>query len=475
MSHQTVVQPKINVLTDEQINQIHAYSLNILSETGVQVDSERATRVLTGHSGVKVSEDDRVTFEREVVEWAIQAAPSHIDVYNRLGEHVFRMGEDRTRFGIGCTSLYYLDPVTSEISPFSRNHMEKMVRLGHALPNYDAVATIGILQDMPPEVADLYATLEMVANTTKPLVVLVSDESLFTSALDLLEHLTGDLAAKPYILPYFNPITPLIINQGTIEKMFTSIERGIPFLYNSYGLAGITAPITPAGELTLLNAELLAGLTLSQLIKEGTPISLGMLPAYIDMQSMVNFYDPASFLLNLACSEMMAHYQIPHSGTSGGATGWGADFVAADCYWMNHLPSLMSKVALIPFVGNTLTGKVFSPVNVVFVHEIIKQALKFTGGFQLDDESVGLSEIFERGPGGHYLSSPLTRKHVREAYYSPDMYPRIPFEKWRKRGQPDAMVMLKEFTRDLLETLAAPDDHPELIKKGGSFIQSLVG
>ena len=149
MSQPTLVQPKINVLNEEHINQIHEYALTILAQTGLKVESEKALKLLAGHSGVKVS-GDRVTFKREVVEWAIQAAPPHFDVYNRTGEHVFRMGDDRTRFGIGCTTLHYQDPISGKTVPFNRKHMVKMVRLGHALDNYDTVATIGIVQDINP-------------------------------------------------------------------------------------------------------------------------------------------------------------------------------------------------------------------------------------------------------------------------------------------------------------------------------------
>ena len=472
MSEQTLVQPKINVLSEEQINQVHEYALTILAKTGVQVESERALKLLSAKDGVTAS-GDQVTFEREVIEWAIKAAPSHFEIYNRLGEHAFRFGEGRTRFGIGCTTLHYQDPISGKTVPFNRKHMVKMVRLGHALDNYDTVATIGIVQDINPEIADLYATLEMVANTTKPLVVLVSDDSLFTPTLDMLDDLTGNLSEKPYVIPYFNPITPLVINRGTSDKMFTAIERGLPFVYNSYGLSGMSSPMTPAGVLALMVAEQLAGLTLAQVIKEGAAIGLGFLPSYIDMQTMVNFYDPITYLLNLAGSEMMAHYDVPYSGTSGSGTGWGPDFMTAAGNWMNHLTAMMSKVDFAPFVGDTMTSKVFSPTAVVIGHEIITQALKFAEGFTLDDENVGLSDILEQGPGGHFLSTKLTLKHVRQAYYKSPIYPRITFEEWGKLGEPDAVAMLKEYTRDLLETLTPPGDQEELVNKGEVFIKGL--
>jgi trimethylamine--corrinoid protein Co-methyltransferase len=96
--------------------------------------------------------------------------------------------------------------------------------------------------------------------------------------------------------------------------MITSIDRGLPIIFSNYGMAGLSTPITTAGTFALLNAELLAGLVFSQLIKPGTPIILGILPAFFDMKTMVDFFDPQTMLLNLACAEMMAYYHIPHAG-----------------------------------------------------------------------------------------------------------------------------------------------------------------
>jgi trimethylamine--corrinoid protein Co-methyltransferase len=249
--------------------------------------------------------------------------------------------------------------------------MASSVRLGGALPSFDAVSTVGLIQDVPPEISDLYAALEMAANTVKPLVLLVSDAAAFPAVLDLLEHLHGDLATRPFLLPYFNPISPLVVNQSTVDKMFAAVSRGVPFIYSNYGMAGASTPISPAGTLVLLNAELLAGLVLSQLMKEGTPVVLGSLPAYFDMKGIGSFYDPHSYLIDLACAEMMAHYGLPHCGSSGSGMGWGADLLAASHQWMNHLLSCIGKVGLVPFVGDTLGAIAFSPAIVVYANEIM--------------------------------------------------------------------------------------------------------
>jgi len=466
------VRPTIAVLTDEQIAQVHRYSLRILSEVGVRVDSERARHVLARSGGASFAGPERVRLDPELVEWSIERAPATVDIYNRRGELAFRLGEDRTRFGIGVTSLYYQDPLTDEVIPFARRHMRDMVRLGQALPLYDVISTIGIIQDVPTRVADLYAVLEMVANAVKPLVILISEERAFPQALDLLEHLCGDLATQPFVIPYFNPVTPLIINQGTGDKVLEAAARGLPLIYSSYSMAGASAPITPAGMLALLNAELLAGLALCQLAREGTPVILGILPNYFDMRTMVSFYDPPSMVLNLACAEMMAHYGLPHCGTSGSGTGWGPDLLAAGTYWMNQLTSCLGKVGLCPFIGDTLNSKAFAPANVVYVHEIIEQALRFAEGFPLDDEAVALDEIGRLGPGGNYLASPQTLRLFRRAYLESAVFPRWTMERWLAEGRPRADVLLRRHTADLLEALTAPEDHDDLIERGEAWIMA---
>ena len=468
------VQPRITVLTSEQVEQVHNYSLQILSSVGVRVDSDQAREIFARTVGPSWVEDDRVRIPRELVEWALQVAPSTVEIYDRQGQLAIRLGDDRTRFGIGVTTLYYQDPETDEVVPFARRHMEAMVRLGSALPNFDVISTVGIIQDVPTQVSDLYAVLEMTANTVKPLVILVSDEDCFPPVLDLLEHLHGDLAARPFVIPYFNPLTPLIINAGTADKMLVAIERGLPFIYSTYSMAGMSTPITPAGTLALMNAELLAGLVLSQLAQEGTPIILGILPAIFDMKTMVSFYDPQSLVMNLVCAEMMAHYRLPHCGTSGSGTGWGPDLLAAGTYWMNHVTSCIGKVGLAPFVGDTLGSKAFSPANVVFVHEVIEQALRFAQGIRLDDASVDLDEIVKVGPGGNFLLSDLTLKLYRSAYYTNPIFPRWSLEKWQEQGRPQAIDLLRSHTCQVMAELRAPEDHADLMAQGEAFIRSLV-
>jgi len=466
-----LVQPRLVVLDDAQKARIHNDSLHILSSTGVRVDSERGRGLFARSVGSAAIDGPRVRIPGELVEWALEVAPAGICVYDRLGRLAFRLPE-QARFGIGVTALYCQDPETGNVEPFARRHMEAMVRLGGALPAFDVISTVGIVQDVAPTLSDLYATLEMVANTTKPLVLLVSDEGLFPRVLDLIEHLHGDLSRRPFVLPYFNPISPLVMNKGTVDKMWHTIERGLPFLYSNYGMAGASTPITPAGALVLLNAELLAGLTLSQLIREGSEVVVGSLPAFFDMKGMGSFYDPQSYLVDLACAEMMTYYQLPHCGTSGSGMGWAADLIASGHQWFNHLISCIGQVGLAPFVGDNLGSKVFSPEIVVYANEVIEQARLFAQGFSLTDATVALDEVAEVGPGGSFLTTSLTLDLFRNAYYDSTIFPKLTLESWQARGTPSAEGVLRRTTQDLLARVNVPEDHAELMARGQAFIDS---
>jgi trimethylamine--corrinoid protein Co-methyltransferase len=235
-------------------------------------------------------------------------------------------------------------------------------------------------------------------------------------------------------------------------------------------MSGATSPITPAGNLALLNAELLAGLVFSQLIKEGTPIILGSLPAGFDMQAMTSIYTSQTLLLNAASAEMMAYYNLPHSGTSGSGPGWGADLPASGTLWMNHLTGCLGKVGLSPFVGGNFDSLVFSPAFVVYSDEVIRQARLFKQGFALDDESVDLADIESVGPAGNFLMSDATFKLCREVDFSSSIWPNLTLDQWQADGSPSADKILRQHTRSLLDELPAPEDHAELIRAGESFI-----
>jgi trimethylamine---corrinoid protein Co-methyltransferase len=469
------VRPKFQVLTPEQINRVHETVLKILVTDGVRVDDENAKKLIEKAGGRPV-ENNRVQIPEDLVHWAIKTVPSEIKMYDRSRDLAFELngdGSQETIFGVGVTNLFYQKPENDDVIPFERQHMATATLLGNALDQYDVVATSGAIRNLPPETADIYGALEMIANTKKPLILLINDPGDLNNVFDLYEHLHGDIGKQPFIIPYFNPITPLVLNPETTAKMESTIARGVPFIFSNYGMSGATCPITPAGTLAVLTAELLAGLVYSQLLEENTPVILGSQPSVFDMRNMGSLLSPQYIYLNIAGAEMMNYYKIPHAGSSGSGTGWAADILGAGTAWMNHLTSCLGKVGMAPFVGGNIDSMAFSPTLVVYANEIIRQSRQLADGFSIDDEAFGLDDISKIGPGGNYLASKLTQQNCRDTSHMSKIWPTYSIEKWQEVGQPKAEKLLQEKTSAIISELTAPQDHDELLAKGETFISNL--
>jgi len=124
-------------------------------------------------------------------------------------------------------------------------------------------------------------------------------------------------------------------------------------------------------------------------------------------------------------------------------------------------------------VGDNFDSKAFSPTLVVYANEVIAQARRLAQGFSLDDEELALDEIAEIGPGENFLTSSLTLKHFRNAYYSSDIWPNLSLEAWQAKSRPQPAALLRTYTQTLLAKLQPPADHADLLARGEAFIETV--
>ncbi len=467
------VRPGLQLLNPEQMNEVHHYSIRILEETGIMVESKTALKIFEKSNAVKIK-NEVVFIKGELIDHAIKQAPSNIEVFNKAGDIAFQLGKkqgEETHFGIGSTNTWFQDIESNRVELFTRKHMQHSTKLGDLLDNYDMISTLGIPSDVVAEESDLYSALDMYANTAKPLILLISGDKKINAVFELLSFLHGDISSKPFCIPYVNPITPLVLNKSTSDKMIVSIDHNLPIMYSNYSMYGGTSPVTEGGSLALLNAELLAGLVFSQLVKEGSEIILGSLPAAFNMTRMGSYYTPASYLLNLASAEMMNFYEIPHCGTSGSSNGRGADLLASGDLWLNHLSSCIGKIGCAPFVGGNFDSMAFSPTTVVLSNHIIGEARKFARGFTLDDEAVNLHEISTIGHGGNYFTSEQTLASLNELSTSDKIWSSLSLDAWKEQNMPTAEKALIDYTKELYsKAKKASEDTIDIIKKGEDYI-----
>ena len=405
---------------------------------------------------------ERVRIPREIVAWALSVVLASVAINHRRGggaaSQVGRR-EDRKEPASASASRTCSFRSRSDAVRRSRASTRRAARGWETRCRATTSSPrLGVLHDVPPERADLVAALEMIANTTKPLVVLVSREEVFEPVLDLLEACAA-ISRPPICHPVRQP-GHAAGDQRRDERQAVQRDRPRPagdLLQLRHGRRDHPHP--PRRHLALLNAELLAGLVLAQLIREGAPVILGCLPASFDMQTMWTYYGPETMLINLACGEMMAHYGVPHCGTSGSGGGWGADLLAADGFWLNHLTACVGTVGLAPFVGGNFDSQAFSPAVVVLA-DVISAGAALRGRLRARRSGRRVGRDRQVGPGGNFLTAKWTPRHFRDAYFRSPIFPRLSLETWEAQGSPKAGEALRARTVELLAHARPPEDHP---------------
>ncbi|TFG90094.1 MAG: hypothetical protein E4H16_02455, partial [Candidatus Atribacteria bacterium] len=146
VNHLMNVRPKLQLLDQEQINEVHRYSIRILEDTGIEVEAKAALQIFAKSDGVKIR-NNVVFINGELVNHAIKQAPSNIEVFNKSGDHAFHLGKnqgDETHFGIGATNTWFQEIESSRVELFTRKHMQHSTKLGDLLENYAMVSTLGV-------------------------------------------------------------------------------------------------------------------------------------------------------------------------------------------------------------------------------------------------------------------------------------------------------------------------------------------
>ncbi|MEE9248103.1 MAG: trimethylamine methyltransferase family protein [Dehalococcoidia bacterium] len=446
--------PRLRVLSDEKIEMIHEATVEILETIGIKVQRREALDMMTD-AGCPV-EGDVVRIPRQLVEDAIASAPKKITIYNREGEEALFLGSREVYTNTGYTPLEFFDIETGERRDYTLEDFRLVSRVADALPNVDVIGQPGVVRPTPENPLKVINHLEfeaMLTNTSKPLYILVATAEILNDCLDMAEAVAvangaESLREKPFVLPMLNVVSPLVFHGDTIDKLFLSVNRGIPVICGPMPLAGGTSPVTLAGTIALSNAESLAGLVMSQVRRKGAPYVMITFASIIDMKTVDVATGPEGTLLIVGCLEMGHYYGIPISGGWVGGSEWG--ILDGEAGWEQMLGGL----AFMLTEGNAGVGvgAGSSLEACVMTDEMIGMLKSMMKGVPVDDETLALEVIREIGPGGGtFLGHQHTFSHFRE-HWQPTFLSRMSYEDWVAGGSKSTNDRVKERLREIMRT-----------------------
>lgn len=457
--------PRQYVLSEDQLEQIHMATLEIMERIGVKITNPKALEVLDG-AGARVN-DDRVRIPAWMVKDALQKAPSRVVLGKRNGEDTVFLEGDKSWFGPSLDCVDFLDPMTNERRPFISGDCRITASVADALPNYTWVMTIGMAADAPADIADRVIAKQVMTYCEKPYVFCCKDVNSVRDIYEMAVLIAGSeerFQQAPTIAQFTQPIAPLVHSDSTIDKLIYCAEKSIPLVYYSAGMTGGTAPMTFAGLLVQVSAESLTGLVLHQLIRPGAPIIYGAFTTIMDMGTTIFSYGaPEMSLMAAAMAQMAQYYKLPFFGTAGCSDAKFPDPQAAAEAAFSCLSSALIGANLIHDPGWLDHGSLASPAYIVLVHEVLCMVKHYMRGIPVNDETLALDMIEHVGPGGHFLDEDHTMNHFRNIWY-PELFDRTIYPQWLENGAKQFEQRLQEQTKKVMEHKPAPLP-PEVIKE----------
>lgn len=440
------------VLSQRQLEDLHLAALEVLRRTGVRFNHAEALEMLR-RAGAFVSDGNLVRFPARLVEAALASAPSRIVMCDCQGEPAIYLEGSRVYFGPGSDCVYFSDYATGERRRFTQADLIDGYRLCDALPNIDFVMSIGIPADVDPGLAYDTQMALMLEHSSKPIVFVTEDGITCRRAIEMAAVVAGGheaLREQQHVLLYTEPSSPLQQSETAIDKLLLIAQHGLPVVHSPAAMMGGTAPITLAGGLAVMLAEILSGLVVHQLVRPGAPFVFGAGLHNLDMRTMQMAHPSPEFeLTKSAIAQLGRWYGLPTWGYAGNSDAKVMDEQAALEAMFSVMMAQLSGANLVHDVGYMESGLATCFELIVLTDELIAMTDRFMAGFEVSDGSLILDEIDEVGPGGNYLATGQTLARFREFWY-PMLLDRRNYERWLDDGATTLGQRLKARVKEIV-------------------------
>ncbi|WRH61262.1 MAG: trimethylamine methyltransferase family protein [Fuscovulum sp.] len=252
-----------------------------------------------------------------------------------------------------------------------------------------------------------------------------------------------------------SPLTFDGIMMGALEVYARANQAAIisPFI-----VGGAMAPVTVAGTLTQVLAEVLAGVAYSQLIRAGAPVIFGAFVTSIDMNSGApTFGTPEAAHITYGAGQLARRLGLPYRS---GGSFCGSKLPDAQAAYETANSLNMALLAGVNFMlhacGWLEGGLVSSYEKYVMDADQLGTLHHLAQGIFMDANGQGMDAIREVGPGGHYLGCEHTQANFKSAFWRSDLFDYKPFETWAEEGSRDTMQLANERVKKQLNDYQQP-------------------
>lgn len=453
--------PRFIRMQDQQgLEEIHEASVKVLETVGVELKSETALELFKSRGAV--NDGNRVKIPRKMLESSIESAPSSFVLHGRNEAQSITIGEGQERTHVepsnGCIHAQSLDGgrwlagIEDLVNFIKLAQASEVCTINGGIPVEPS--------DINTDTAYLRILFETLRHTDKPIRSNIGTrkeiEAMFRM-VEIAKGRPGYLEENAAIYVSINPLSPLAFDGEPLDAIMTYAEHGQPVTVLSCALAGISAPMSLRGASVMQNAEILAGLTLTQLVRPGAPFIYAPASAVPNMQTgQYVTGSPESNVINIANIQLARElYRLPTRTMAGLTDAKIVDAQSGMETMQNLFGCMMGGASIINECLGVLDSIMTNSYEkFILDQEMISRILTFMKGFEGTKGDLAAEVIEEIGPRGTFLYHASTFSNCRNAW-RPDASNWDNYEKWQESGELDAAMNASAVYKKILSE--APD------------------
>ncbi len=455
--------PNFDLLSSEALEIIETNAETVLEEIGVNFVNNPSALALWKDAGADV-QGERVHIPRGLARKLCATAPSRIKQHARNPEKTVEIGGN----SLVCAPVYG-PPFVRDLAGGRRYatiaDFQKFVKLGYMSKwLHHSGGTVCEPTDVAVNKRHLDMLLAHMTLSDKPFMGSVTEPSRAQDSVDMCGILFGEdfVQNNTVMTSLININSPMTFDDVMMGALEVYARNNQACVVSPFIVGGAMAPVSVAGTLTQVLAEVLAGISYSQLIRPGAPVIFGTFVTSIDMNSGApTFGTPEASQILYGAGQLARRMGLPYR-SGGGLCGSKLPDAQAAYESANTLQAaLMGGVNFMLHSCGWLEGGLVSSFEkfvmdadqLGILHHIAK-------GVQIDENAQAMGAIREVGPGGHYLGCDHTQTNFKSAFWRTEILDYKPFETWQEEGARDTVTLAAERVEKMINTYQKPAMDP---------------
>ena len=459
------MRPKLELLTQEQIEAILSEAFELMHEPGLKVQCQEARALLADHGAA--IDGDVARIPEELALQCIASVPREFDLYARGSDKpTVHYGGDAVTFDPGSSGVHVLDPDTLEHTSSMAADLARIVMVTDRLPELGAQSTAVVCNDVAKDVGDLYRLFVVLSYSDKPVITGAFSTKTTQVMIDMLAVLSGGrdkLAERPRAVFDVCPSPPLIWSEFGAQSLIDLARAHMPAEMISMPLAGATAPVTLLGSIVQHAAESISGAVIHQLANPGAPLVWGGAPAIFDMrQGTTPMGAIETAMIDAAYVQVGKSLGLPTHCYLGASDAKIVDAQAGLESGITAVLGALAGVNMISGAGMLDFLACFSVEKLVIDAEAIAMAFRLLAGIEQRTPTLATEMFTGFAFKGDFLKQKVTRQlFAQEQRLPSSVIDRGSIRTWQQGGSLDAFARAKARVKELLARYQKPALPPE--------------